>query len=77
MSMLAVTMCPLAGFPWLFSASFDGQGCNPKCPDFSIGFGTEIEDERFNVLPLALLLAVVALMTAYVVRRRRKAGKKP
>ena len=44
--------------------------------DFSIGFGTEIEEEVFNGPPLVLLLAVVALITVYVVRRRRNAGKK-
>lgn len=47
-------------------------------PDFSIGYGTEIEEEVFDVngLLLALLLAAVVLMTAYAIRRRRKAGKK-
>lgn len=37
-------------------------------PDFSVGYGTEIEEEVFdlNGLLLALLLAVVALMMAYV-----------
>ncbi len=48
-------------------------------PDFSVGYGTEIEEEVFdlNGLLLALLLAVVALMMAYVVRRRRKARNTP
>lgn len=42
-------------------------------PDFSVGYGTEIEEEVFdlNGLLLALLLAVVALMMAYVVRLLR------
>ena len=45
-------------------------------PDFSIGYGTEIEEEvfDFNGLLLALLLALVVLTTAYVIRRRRKGG---
>lgn len=48
-------------------------------PDFSVGHGTEIEEDVFdlNGLLLALLLAVVALMMAYVVRRRRKARNTP
>lgn len=48
-------------------------------PDFSVGYGTEIEEDVFdlNGLLLALLLAVVALMMAYVVRRRRKARNTP
>jgi hypothetical protein len=46
-------------------------------PDFSIGFGTEVEEESgvFNGLPL-LALAVVVLLAFYMIRRRRKAGKK-
>lgn len=42
-------------------------------PDFSVGYGTEIEEDVFdlNGLLLALLLAVVALMMAYVVRLLR------
>lgn len=47
-------------------------------PDFSVGYGTEIEEDVFDLNGLlALMLAVVALMMAYVVRRRRKARNTP
>ncbi len=41
-------------------------------PDFSVGYGTEIEEDVFDLNGLlALMLAVVALMMAYVVRLLR------
>lgn len=41
-------------------------------PDFSVGHGTEIEEDVFDLNGLlALMLAVVALMMAYVVRLLR------
>lgn len=41
-------------------------------PDFSVGYGTEIEEDVFDLNGLlALMLAVVALMMAYVVHLLR------